>query len=116
MRFPFVQAPPGGPPAPTRDADGAARRVRRAFLVANAVPLATGVVLSCSTTLSGAHVYGRLTLGLMGGILQLGVFLAAVGWYEDRSTWLCDPAEQPLASGRPHAGPVSTSSTRESGR
>ncbi|QES09778.1 hypothetical protein DEJ44_31865 [Streptomyces venezuelae] len=118
MRFSLVQGPPGCSPAPPReaDADDAARRVRRTFLVVNAVPLVTGVVLSCSPTLSGAHVHGRLTLGLMGGFLQLGVFLAAVGWYEARSTRLCYPAEQPPASDRLHAGPVSAPSGRETGR
>lgn len=115
MRYPFVPAPPGGPPAPTRD-DGSGRRVRRTFLVVNAAPLVVGVALSCSTTLSGAHVYGRLTFGLVWGVLQLGVFLAAVGWYERRSTRLCDSAGQPLKSDVSPVEPTSASSAREFGR
>lgn len=115
MHFPFVPAPPGGPPAPTRD-DGAGRRVRRTFLVVNAAPLVVGVVLSCSTLLSGAHVYGRLTLGLVWGVLQLGVFLAAVGWFEGRSTRLCAPAEQSLKSDVSPVEPAGASSARELGR
>ncbi|PVC76138.1 hypothetical protein DBP18_05165 [Streptomyces sp. CS081A] len=91
-------------------------RVRRTFLTVNAAPLATGVVLSCSTSLSGVHVYGRLTLGLVWGTLQLGVFLAAVGWYEARSTRMCDPGDQDLPSGRPAARPAGGPPARERGR
>lgn len=115
MRSPFVPAPPGGPPAPTRD-DGSGRRVRRTFLVVNAAPLFVGVILSCSTVLSGAHVCGRLTLGLVWGVLQLGVFLAAVGWYEGRSTRLCDSAERAPRSDMSPVGPAGASFVREHGR
>ncbi|NBE50176.1 hypothetical protein [Streptomyces boluensis] len=50
----------------------------------NGAPLAVGIVLSCSTEATGVDVVGRLTLGVVWGVLQLGVFLASVWWYEDR--------------------------------
>jgi hypothetical protein len=67
------------------------------FLIVNAVPLGIGVVLSCSTALTAVQVYGRLTLGVVWGVLQLVVFLGSVWWYEDRSTRLCEPGQQPEA-------------------
>ncbi|WP_406864221.1 hypothetical protein ABZO31_28795 [Streptomyces sp. HUAS MG47] len=88
MHSPFVPTPAVPPPAPPGGdgTSGAGRRVRRTFLALNAVLLGVGVVLSCSTTLTGITVYGRLTLGVVWGVLQLGVFLGSVWWYEDRST------------------------------
>ncbi|MGW2014688.1 hypothetical protein [Streptomyces sp. NPDC001927] len=69
MRSPSVPAPAG-------------RHVRRTFLTVNAVPLGVGIVLSCSTALTGVQVYGRLTLGVVWATLQLCVFLGSVWWYE----------------------------------
>ncbi|GHB32562.1 hypothetical protein GCM10010377_23710 [Streptomyces viridiviolaceus] len=99
MPFSPVSGPPGRPPTrrPGDDPGRAAQHVRRRFLVVNAVPLAIGVVLSCSTALCGATVYGRLTLGVVWGVLQLGVLLGSVWWYEARSARLCDPVERPPA-------------------
>ncbi|MEU9294378.1 hypothetical protein [Streptomyces sp. NPDC048266] len=75
------------------------------------MPLGIGVVLSCSTALTAVQVYGRLTLGVVWGVLQLVVFLGSVWWYEDRSTRLCGPGQrpgavQPVSSGR-ESGAVS---------
>jgi hypothetical protein len=91
------------------DSDDTTRHVRRAFLVVNAVPLAIGVVLSCSTALSGTHVYGRLTLGVVWSVLQLGVFLVSVWWHETRSERLSGLVQ------RPPAGTAGGSFARERG-
>ncbi|MFB7755145.1 hypothetical protein ACFC18_36935 [Streptomyces sp. NPDC056121] len=79
----------------------AVHRAQRVFLAVNAVPLAAGIVLSCTAGLATVPVRGRLTLGITWGILQLGVFLGSTWWYENRSTRVCDPLEQSLASGMP---------------
>ncbi|MFC8822553.1 hypothetical protein [Streptomyces rochei] len=73
------------------------------------MPLAIGVVLSCSTRLSGADMHGRLTLGVVWSVLQLGVFLVSVWWYERRSARLSDYVD------RSPAGAAGGSSTREPG-
>ncbi|MEU6878478.1 hypothetical protein [Streptomyces sp. NPDC046712] len=105
MRFPPVPTPAARPPEPRRGdgPDGAYRHVGRTFLGVNAVPLGIGVALSCSTALTGLHVYGRLTLGVVWCLLQLGVFLGSAWWYENRSTRPCDPGERSPASQPPSA-------------
>lgn len=117
VRFPSTPAPPGGPPAPRHGAspDEIGRRVRRTFLTVNAVPLAIGVVLSCSTALTGTRVYGRLTLGVVWGAVQLGVFLVSVWWYEARSVRPDAPAERFFAPENPPTGNAGTSPARERG-
>ncbi|MEV6796666.1 hypothetical protein AB0M87_33045 [Streptomyces sp. NPDC051320] len=50
----------------------------------NALPLAVGVLLSCSTTLGATAVYGRLTLGLGWAFVQLAVLVGGTCWYEHR--------------------------------
>ncbi|MEU9859493.1 hypothetical protein AB0D99_01370 [Streptomyces sp. NPDC047971] len=85
----------------------AGRHVRRTFLTLNAVPLGIGVVLSCSTALTAVQVYGRLTLGVVWGLVQLAVFLGSVWWYEDRSTRLAEPRRSSSpASARQEPGAV----------
>ncbi|MCZ0991082.1 hypothetical protein [Streptomyces diastatochromogenes] len=82
----------------------AVHRAQRVFLAVNAVPLAVGVVLSCVAAVAAVPVYGRLTLGVVWGVLQLGVFVATAWRYEKQATLLCDPIEQSLTSGMPQAG------------
>ncbi|MFE5483941.1 hypothetical protein [Streptomyces sp. NPDC056527] len=91
------------------------QRVRRTFLAVNAVPLAIGLVLSCATALGGVAVYGRLSLGLVWGFLQLGLFVASAWWFEDRSTRLSGSDERPLPSGPPAAGGSTASRASEAG-
>ncbi|WP_405864014.1 MULTISPECIES: DUF485 domain-containing protein [unclassified Streptomyces] len=74
------------------------RRTQRAFLVVNAVPFTVGSVLSCFTDVPAVRVYGELTLGLVWGILQCGLFVATAWLYESRSTRSSDPIEQSLTS------------------
>ncbi|MGW8363341.1 hypothetical protein ACWGK1_22550 [Streptomyces wedmorensis] len=88
------------------DGDGpppAARLIRKTFLVVNAVPLAVGILVSCATALAEITVYGRVTLGVVWGLLQLGVFLGSVWWYESRTTSRCDHADGPPPSGPPRS-------------
>ncbi|NWF24790.1 hypothetical protein HW130_00660 [Streptomyces sp. PKU-EA00015] len=75
------------------------------FLALNAVPFAVGVVLSCAAELAKVPVYGRLTLGLGWGILELGVFAGSVWRYENRVMRVCDHLERPLTSGASGASP-----------
>ena len=42
-------------------------------------------------------VHGHLTLGLVWGILQCGLFVASAWWYETQSTRSGDPLEESLA-------------------
>ncbi|MEU3844049.1 DUF485 domain-containing protein [Streptomyces sp. NPDC028635] len=70
----------------------------------NAIPMAVGVALSCASGFAALPVYGRLTLGIVWGVLQLGVFVGSVWWYEHHATRVCDPLEQSLASGVPLTG------------
>ncbi|WP_158718917.1 hypothetical protein [Streptomyces globisporus] len=84
-------------------------RAQRVFLAVNAAPFAVGVVLSCTAELAAAPVYGRLTLGLLWGVLQLGVFAGSVWWYENQATHVCDPLEQSLMSEAPGASPADES-------
>jgi sulfite exporter TauE/SafE len=72
-------------------------RAQRAFVVVNAVPFMTGIMLSCFTDVPAVSVHGHLTLGLVWGILQCGLFVASAWWYETRSTRSGDPLEESLA-------------------
>ncbi|WP_424857891.1 hypothetical protein [Streptomyces sp. SAI-170] len=85
------------------------RRAQRVFLAVNAMPLAVGILLSCAAEAAAAPVYGRLTLGLVWGILQLGVFVASAWWYEVRSTRACDRLEQSSDPGVPLTGALGAS-------
>ncbi|GAA3086867.1 hypothetical protein GCM10017562_66350 [Streptomyces roseofulvus] len=117
MRAPFSPVPPGGPPASPRGVGphDVGRRVRRTFLVVNAVPLSIGVVLSCTPAIAGVTVYGRLTLGVVWVALQLALFLLSTWWYEDRSTRLCEGAGPGTAGSPPRAGTAEASSSRQPG-
>ncbi|MFF3380476.1 hypothetical protein ACFYXF_46950 [Streptomyces sp. NPDC002680] len=72
-------------------------RSQRAFVVVNAVPFMTGIVLSCFTDVPAVSVHGQLTLGLVWGILQCGLFVASAWWYERQSTRSDDLFEESLA-------------------
>ncbi|MGA6222087.1 hypothetical protein ACPESV_17375 [Streptomyces umbrinus] len=109
----FPPTPPGRPPAPHLTADAwqlqrldslreSAHRAQRAFLLVNAVPFAIGSVLSCFTDVPAVSVHGELTLGMVWGILQCGLFVATAWLYESRSTRSSDPIEQSLTSGVLH--------------
>ncbi|MFF0559339.1 hypothetical protein [Streptomyces sp. NPDC004266] len=80
----FTPPPPGHTPEPHPSPTVLVREreAQRAFLVANAVPLAIGILLSWSSSLSGARLYGHLTLGIAWGLLQLGVFVATAWRYD----------------------------------
>ncbi|EFF88735.1 hypothetical protein SSTG_05742 [Streptomyces sp. e14] len=102
----FTPQPPGEPVSGARPprAENLRRAVHRAqwvLVAVNAVPMAVGVLLSCAAGLASLPVYGRSTLGIVWGILQLGVFVGSVWWYENHSVRVCDPLEQPPASGVP---------------
>lgn len=116
MHSHFPPTPPGRPPTQHLSFDAlqrqlqrseslreAVHRAQRSFLVVNAVPLAAGIVLSSFTDIPAEPVYGQLTLGVVWGILQLGLFVATAWLHETRSTRLCDPIEQSLTSGMPQA-------------
>lgn len=60
-------------------------RDTRTLITVNALPLAVGVLLSCSTSLGEISVYGRLTLGMAWALAQLAVLVGATCWYENRS-------------------------------
>ncbi|MFF3610000.1 hypothetical protein [Streptomyces sp. NPDC002463] len=91
-------------------------RTQRRFLVVNAVPLATGIVLFPFTGLPSARVYGQLTMGVLWGVLQGGLFVASTWWHERQSTRLCDPIERSLTSALPQAGTSDASSVDRSWR
>ncbi|MEU0405314.1 hypothetical protein ABZ318_34940 [Streptomyces sp. NPDC006197] len=83
----FIPPPPGHTPEPHPSPAVLVRErdAQRAFLVANALPLAVGILLSWSSSLSGVRVYGHLTLGIAWGLLQLGVFVDTARRYENRA-------------------------------
>lgn len=110
----FPPNPPGNPPAPlpTHNAGRSQRvsqlretahRAQRDFLVVNGVPFAVGITLSCFTDVPSVQVYGKLTLGLVWGVLQCALFIATAWLYERRSTRSADPLEQALTSAVPPA-------------
>jgi hypothetical protein len=73
------------------------RRSQRAFVVVNGGPFLAGITLSCFTDVPTVSVHGHLTLGLVWGILQCGLFVASAWWYETRSRRSGDPLEESLA-------------------
>ncbi|WP_418960321.1 hypothetical protein [Streptomyces tritici] len=89
MFSPPTSAPPDRRPAAhgdeAADAAAAAARIRRTFLAANTVLALITLVMSCTPALAGVTVYGRLTLGLVWGLIHIAGFLAGVWWYEHRS-------------------------------
>ncbi|WOX21615.1 hypothetical protein [Streptomyces solicathayae] len=91
-------------------------RAQLTFLVVNAVPLTVGILVFPFTDVASAPVYGRLTLGVLWGLLQGGLFVASTWWHEHRSTRSCDPIEQSLTSGLPQAGTSDASSADDSWR
>ncbi|MFF7476731.1 DUF485 domain-containing protein [Streptomyces sp. NPDC008092] len=76
----------------------AVHRTQRAFVAVNLVPFAAGIVLSCFTDVPAVAVFGKLTLGLVWGVLQCVLFVATAWWYESRSTRLFDPVEESLTA------------------
>lgn len=103
----FPTSPPGRAPTPEPSGDAlrgsaslrdAVHRAQRSFLVVNAVPLVGGIFLSSFTDIPGEPIYGRLTLGIIWGILQCFLFVATAWVYENRSSRWCDPIEQSLNS------------------
>ncbi|KUO07224.1 hypothetical protein AQJ58_36415 [Streptomyces sp. DSM 15324] len=109
---PHIPPTPPGPPAPHPAAAAeqqqlnslreSTHRAQRAFLTVNAVPFTIGTVLSCFTGVPAVRVHGVLTLGMVWGILQCGLFVATAWLHEARSTRLSDPIEQSLTSGAVH--------------
>lgn len=74
------------------------------LVTVNALPLAVGVLLSCSTTLGEISVYGRLTLGIAWALTQLVVLVAGTWWYENRAASSFEPAPATTAASRPAGG------------
>lgn len=112
---PIPPIPPGRPAAsdPAHDAvqlrhigslREATQRAQRAFLVVNAVPFVGGIALSSFTDVPALRVRGELTLGVIWGILQCGLFVVTAWLYESRSARSCDPLERSLTSGEFQAG------------
>lgn len=108
----FSPNPPGRPSAPLPPHhDGpshhlnrlreTAHRLQRDFLVVNGIPFAVGITLSCFTDVPAVQVHGKLTLGLMWGVLQCALFIASAWLYEIRSARSTDPLEQALTSDAP---------------
>ncbi|MEV6200313.1 hypothetical protein AB0M64_10085 [Streptomyces sp. NPDC051771] len=79
-------------------------RDTRVLVTVNALPLAVGVLLSCSTSLGGVSVYGRLTLGMAWAFAQLVVLVAGTWWYESRAASSSEPASGTTAAARPAGG------------
>lgn len=75
-----------------------AHRAQRDFLVVNGIPFTVGITLSCFTDVPAVQVYGKLTLGLVWGVLQCVLFIATAWLYEMRSTRSADPLERALTS------------------
>lgn len=80
----------------TENLSDTTHRAQRAFVVVNAVPFMTGILLSCFTDVPAVSVHGHLTLGLVWGILQCGLLVASTWLYETRSTRSGDPLEESL--------------------
>ncbi|MFE0511950.1 hypothetical protein [Streptomyces sp. NPDC058964] len=81
-----------------------AHQAQRALLAVNGVPFAAGIVLSSFTDVPSIPVQGRLTLGLVWGVLQIGLFVTTACLYEVRCTRSCDALEHSLASDIADAG------------
>ncbi|MGC0327097.1 hypothetical protein RKD23_000087 [Streptomyces sp. SAI-170] len=79
-------------------------RDTRVLVTVNALPLAVGVLLSCSTTLGEVSVYGRLTLGMAWALTQLVVLVGGTWWYENRAASSCEPASATTTASRSNGG------------
>ncbi|MFF6883799.1 hypothetical protein ACFY9F_11495 [Streptomyces sp. NPDC012421] len=79
-------------------------RDTRMLVTLNALPLAVGVLLSCSTTLGEISVYGRLTLGITWALTQLVVLVGGTWWYENRAASSFEPASATTAASRSAGG------------
>ncbi|MGQ4387644.1 hypothetical protein [Streptomyces sp. SAS_270] len=90
-------------------------RAQRAFLVVNGVPFIIGSALSCFTDVPAVQVSGKLTLGIVWGILQCALFVATAWWFENRSTRSSDSLEQALPSSAAHTGMSVAASVNRSG-
>ncbi|MFJ6513101.1 hypothetical protein ACIQMO_26795 [Streptomyces sp. NPDC091406] len=77
-------------PSPSRDL--------RVLVTINALPLAVGVLLSCSTPLGEISLYGRLTLALGWALAQLVVLVGGAWWYEARTGSSGEPAPATTAA------------------
>ncbi|MEW5627465.1 hypothetical protein AB1388_12960 [Streptomyces hydrogenans] len=73
-------------------------RDTRVLVTVNALPLAVGVLLSCSTPLGEISVYGRLTLGIAWALVQLAVLIGGTWWYEYRAASSFEPTSATAAS------------------
>ncbi|MFF8835129.1 hypothetical protein [Streptomyces sp. NPDC015130] len=74
------------------------------LVTVNALPLAVGVLLSCSTPLGEISVYGRLTLGIAWALTQLVVLVGGTWWYENRAASSFEPASETTAASRSAGG------------
>ncbi|WP_143660252.1 hypothetical protein [Streptomyces sp. t99] len=79
-------------------------RDTQVLVTVNALPLAVGVLLSCSTPLGEISVYGRLTLGITWAFTQLAVLVAGTCWYENRAASSFEPPSATTAASRPAGG------------
>lgn len=74
------------------------------LVAVNALPLAVGVLLSCSTPLGEISVYGRLTLGIAWAFTQLAVLIGGTWWYENRAPSSFEPPSGTTAASRSAGG------------
>ncbi|APE25443.1 hypothetical protein [Streptomyces venezuelae] len=74
------------------------------LVTVNALPLAVGVLLSCSTSLGEISVYGRLTLALTWAFAQLVVLVGGTWWYEYRAASSFEAAPATTAASRSAGG------------
>ncbi|MEU0599415.1 hypothetical protein ABZ484_14390 [Streptomyces sp. NPDC006393] len=74
------------------------------LVTVNALPLAVGVLLSCSTTLGEISVYGRLTLGMAWALTQLVVLVGGTWWHENRAASSFEPTSATTAASRSAGG------------
>ncbi|WP_306324480.1 hypothetical protein [Streptomyces venezuelae] len=79
-------------------------RDTRMLVTVNALPLAVGALLSCSTTLGEISVYGRLTLAITWAFTQLVVLVGGTWWYENRTASSYEPASATTAASRSAGG------------
>ncbi|MFJ9733465.1 hypothetical protein ACIRUL_19260 [Streptomyces sp. NPDC101171] len=79
-------------------------RDTRMLVTVNALPLAVGVLLSCSTPLGEISVYGRLTLGIAWAFTQLAVLIGGTWWYENRTASSFEPPSATTAASRSAGG------------
>ncbi|MEU7703563.1 hypothetical protein ACF064_02655 [Streptomyces sp. NPDC015492] len=74
------------------------------LVTVNALPLAVGVLLSCSTTLGEISVYGRLTLAITWAFTQLVVLVAGTWWFENQAVSSLEPAPATTTASRSAGG------------